>query len=540
MKEEVGMKRRGPSRALVALAVAGLVACFGSTAQAQENIYENETGLMGGSFVPAGGGALVQSGFVIAGPRLNPNGIGQYLVGPYYDVRPIGTDAQHVNIQIINTNTNNTALPVCTEADYAAGVDGAACYNPTGGILFKIRFRESKLSKEVLDFVVPLSCGEVWAGVVELGPNNLPRIRSKYPIATGASNATQIVSDDILNTPNGQTFLPPNGVLPAGVTQEDVQRGYIEVIAMEALNCEPDDGELNIDEVETWTRIAPPLDNTPSNALGAEAFLVRVGSGVSHAYNFVAISAFVGAGLGSIAPTNLFGDSVPDWDDCRALDGVLNPYADPFDCVRQVNLALSKSRLVSQYDVNTLTSGSTDVIVTLPTKYANCQLNPQGTNYASKRYPGTSFQCAPAGETISCTVYNREEEFDSPETPPFSPGEPEQECLLPRELTIFHISEAGGLGPLGDVGFATGNLDPSDSGWLDLDLVRDADGNIVHQEIFVNSITHDILGAYLAGYRGLPATGLVAQEFFNGNVGGTYGATVPSLAEQVVLKPGQS
>jgi hypothetical protein len=520
----------------VALAVAGLVACIGSTAQAQENIYENVTGLMGGSIVPAPGPTV--SGVVLAGPRLNPNGIGQYLVGPYYDVRPVNGDAQAVNIQIINTNTNNTALPVCGAADFVNGTDGAGCYNPIGGILFKIRFRESRLSKEVLDFVVPISCGEVWAGVVELGPNNLPRIRSKYPIATAQSNATTIVSDDLLNTANGQTFLPPNGTLPPGVTQADVQRGYIEVIAMEALNCEPDDGKLDIASTETWTRLQG--DRTPSNALGAEAFLVRTGSGVSHAYNFTAISAWVGLGLGSIAPQNLFADSDPDWDNCRAVDIALNPYADPFDCVRQANLALSKSRLISQYDVATATAGSTNVVVTLPTKYANCLLNAAQNNYVARRYPQTSFTCSSLGEEIACTVYNREEEFDSPEEPPFSPGEPDEACVLPRELTIFHLSVDGGLGALGDIGFATGNLDPSDSGWLDLDLVRNAQGAIVHQEEFPNVTTHDILGAYLFGYRGLPATGLVVQEFFNGNVGGTYGATVPSLAEQVVLKPGQS
>lgn len=530
------MKRRGASRALVALAAAGLVACIGSIASAQENIYENESGLMGGTNVPALGG-FVASDLVIAGPRLNPNGVGQYLVGPYYDVRSVNGDPTNVNIQILNSNTNNTSLPVCGPADYANGTDGAGCYNPRGGILAKIRFRESRLSKEVLDFVVPISCGEVWAGVVELdAAKGLPRIRSKFPIATAASNATKIIADDLLNTASGQGFLPTG--LPPGVTNADVQRGYIEVIAMEALNCEPDDGVLKIAEQQTWTRVGQ--DRTPSNALGAEAFLVRPASGVSQAYNFTAISAFVGAGLGSIAPQNLFADSDPDWDNCRALDIFLNPYADQFDCVRQVNLALSKSRLMSQYDVSLLTAGDTDIIVTLPTKYANCTLNAKQDNYIAKRYPATSFGCGPDGEEIACTVYNREEEFDSPEEPPFSPGEPDQACQLPRELTVLHVSESGGLGALGDVGFATGNLDPSDSGWIDLDLVRNAQGVIVHREQFPNSRTHDILGAYLQGYRGLPATGLVSQEFFNGVAGGTYGAIVPSLAEQVILKPGQS
>ncbi|MBY0278133.1 hypothetical protein K2Z84_22590 [Candidatus Binatia bacterium] len=483
----------------------------------------------------------MQSDFVIAGPRLNPNGIGQYLVGSYYDVRPVGVgNPTNVNIQIINTNTNNTGLPLCSEADYANGTDGAGCYNPRGGILAKIRFRESKLSKEVLDFVVPISCGEVWAGEVSLG-DTLPIIKSKYPIATSTSNANAIIADDLLL--NGQQFVP-SGTLPAGVTAADVQHGYIEVIAMEALNCEPDDGTLDISSAETWTRLG--VDRTPSNALGAEAFLVRPVAGVSFAYNFTAISAFVGSGLGSIAPQNLFADSNPDWNSCRGLDINLNPYADQFDCVRQANLALSKSRLVSQYDVDPTTAADTNVVVTLPTKYVNCNLNGQGTNYATKRYAGTSFQCAPEGEEISCTLYNREEEFDSPEEPPFSPSEPGEACRLPKELTIINITDdpnvPGILGGFGDVVFntAAANFDPKDSGWLDLDLVRNASGNIVHREIFPNDTTHDILGAYLHGYRGLPAIGLVAQGFFNGVAGGVYGSIVPSLAEQVVLKPNQS
>jgi hypothetical protein len=539
MKEEAGMKRRGASRALVALAAAGLVACIGSIASAQENIYENESGLMGGSIVPTAGGP-VSSEFVIAGPRLNPNGIGQYLVGPYYDVRPVtnprtgASEATNVNIQIINTNTNNTALPVCTADEYAKGTDGAGCYNPRGGILAKIRFRESNLSKEALDFVIPISCGEVWAGEIALD-GTLPRIKSKFPIATGASNGSTIVAAPLLT--GGQPFKKPTGV-----TDADVQRGYIEVIAMEALNCEPDDGHLDIAETESWTRLGG--DRTPSNALGAEAFLVRPSAGVSFAYNFTAISAFVGAGLGSIAPQNLFADSDPDWDNCRAVDINLNPYADPFDCVRQVNLALSKSRLISQYDADPNTGGDTNIIVTLPTKYANCSLNGAGNAYISKRYAGTSFGCSALGEEVACTLYNREEEFDSPEEPPFSPSNEEQPCRLPRELSILHISLAGGTGSIGDIGFTTANLDPNDSGWFDIDLVRDAAGNIVHREQFLSDTTHDILGAYLHGYRGLPATGLVLQTFFNGNVngttGGNYGQLVPSLAEQVILKPGQS
>ena len=192
MKEEVGMKRRGPMWALVGVVTAGLVALSGSPSLAQEDIYENVTGLMAGTMVPGNAG-LELAGFTEAGPRLNPNGVGQFLMGAYYDVRPVGADPQINNIQIINTNTNNVDLPPCTmgatdtTSDYYKGIDGAGCYNANGGILAKVRFRESKTSQEVLDFVIALSCGEVWAGKIDLNDaTGLPEMESRYPIVDAA------------------------------------------------------------------------------------------------------------------------------------------------------------------------------------------------------------------------------------------------------------------------------------------------------------------------------------------------------------------
>ncbi|MBM4267582.1 MAG: hypothetical protein FJ144_13375, partial [Deltaproteobacteria bacterium] len=123
------MKRSGPARAFLGLAVAGFVALSGTIALAQEDIYENDTGLMFGGVVGVLGDILPnETGFTRAGPTLNPNGIGQFLMGQYYDVRPVGGDAQHNNLQIINTNTNNSNLPECSAADFYAGTDGAGCY----------------------------------------------------------------------------------------------------------------------------------------------------------------------------------------------------------------------------------------------------------------------------------------------------------------------------------------------------------------------------------------------------------------------------
>ena len=106
MKEEVGMMRRGPSKVLVGMAAAGLVAWLASGAaasvdQGPENVYTNVTGVNGavGTVDPNRP----------AGPEVNPGGIGQVLFGGLYDVRPVTNpaggqqDPQFTNIALVNT-----------------------------------------------------------------------------------------------------------------------------------------------------------------------------------------------------------------------------------------------------------------------------------------------------------------------------------------------------------------------------------------------------------------------------------------------------
>ena len=92
--------------------------------------------------------------------------------------------------------------------------------------------------------------------------------------------------------------------------------------------------------------------------------------------------------------------------------------------------------------------------------------------------------------------------------------------------------------PRADQVFATGALPAGQSGWLDLDLVRDPEGNVLHEQnipAIIGNYPNNVLGMLVTGTQGLPAEGLVIQEFFNGNVGGSYGNTVTPLYEQVLL-----
>lgn len=574
MKEEVGMKRRGALGALAGWVVVGMLVCSATSALAQEDVYENIGGLtwngsigLGGAQVPLVAGGTSLTGFSIANATYNPNGIGQFLIGQYYDVRPVDGDAQVTNIAIVNTNSNNPNLPTCDFASVLQGRDGENCFFsqavqsglPKGGILAKVRFRESRYSTEVLDFNIALSCGEVWTARVVLGDDGLPRLFSDSLVVTSTSGSYG--SGTLRTRPAFKTqpasfrigSQAPNNVVPL-----DVQRGYIEVVGIADLPCEPVDAngdptDIDLVNGNLWSASSVYM---ATNALAGEAILVRTASGVSFAYPFDAISRFrplVGALyadgiLGQyvfpldffpfVGPSTLpsqlgsiFQNDFPQQLNCVTWDLAGNPSSGT-DCVRQFNLALAKGRLVGQYDISPTTAGKTNFVITLPTKYNNCTPLPSGA--LTKAYPATPFQClANPGEEVTCTLYDRLENLA--EGGFTSPSETES-CFLPRELTILGLpgsENADDILTLADT-FET------PAGWLAIQLDEDISGDVIHREVFLEQDRHDILGGRLIGYQGLPALGLKLQQYENGNVGGTYGAIVKMQGDEPVLTLGQS
>jgi hypothetical protein len=529
--------------------VTGLVALLGTTAIASENIYKNLLGLSDENY---------------AGPTLNPGGSGQVLVGGLIDVRD-NNGVQINNIQILNQNTNDSDKPACNEADFFEGIDGTGCYNELGGILAKVRFRAYKESTEVLDFVIALSCGEVWAGNVSLD-GTTPVVKSKFPIVVKKARdeetgATQVVTAPAFDPNNGGEAQPFLGIGQAGVaTDADQQRGYIEIFALESLYCEPDGagvpgaGELDLDG-GIWTR--PSFNDeylTASNSLSGQVFLVKPTVGVSYGYQMDAITRFAVQGGGSIAGGNLFGAEDPNFFNCRVPGPGSTGPLDPDGCRGAVSLALSKSFLYGQYDIEQITAGNTMMVVTTPGKHLYC-------NDLGKDVP--PFQCEPTneawdpagivlgateGEEIDCEVYDREENFFQPDPDPecgfVSPCEPPpvvpERCYLPYEQTIISIKATEDLGTGADVQFLTGYLPAGASGWVELDLTRNLEGTTIHSETSGDPSDMSILGIPVQGYVGLPATGLVLQTFENGAAGGTYGNAIPMTSNQQIIFPGQS
>lgn len=429
-----------------------------------------------------------------AGATLNPNGVGQLLYGVLYDVRPVagiggGLDAQHVNMRITNLN------PIGAE---------------NGGVLARVRFRDSAASREVYAFDIALSCGEDWAGAVALfgsGADARPAIRSVMPIVTEISD-TQVTTGPALDPTNGGAA----GVfsLPSGASVEDVRRGYIEVIAMEQLPCEPIEPGGFSRNGNVFSRLAGE-DATPPNSLSGEVSLIRAAAGSSFGYGMAAIARFVIAGAGSIqAPVE---SGLPDVRSCVQWDsGSQQTYTGFASCLAQIDLVLSQARVFPGYDVNPFTAGRTYAVVTLPTRGLHCTgvgVNPP-------------FGCDPTGERVGCRVFDREENELLP-----SP-----DCNLPRELSFLEIGGSG-VNPRMDARIEVGAFS---EGWVLLDFVSNPGGGTgVHERTDLNPNRTTFLGVPASGFRGLPALTLVLQEHTNGNVGGSFGAAVKPPGELEIL-----
>jgi hypothetical protein len=544
-----------------------MLVCSGTSAFGQaEDIYENTSGLTwngntgtGGANFPLLAGGFAQAGISNANATLNPNGIGQYLFGQYYDVREVDGDSQVTNIAIVNTNSNNGNLPTCTTTDVIQGRDGENCFFdqdpqvdlPKGGILAKVRFRESRYSTEVLDFNIALSCGEVWTARVAIGADGFPRLTSTSPVVTSFTGnfgvGGTLRTRPAFNPAEGGSAAQFRfaGGAPANLVPADAARGYMEVIGISDLPCEPVDSDgnptdLDLENGNTWSIY--PSTWMATNALAAEAILIRVGSGNSYGYTFTAISRFrpviftiggaLNKGTPSVALSAIFGNETPNIDNCLGFDLGNAGFSGPPACVRQFNLALHKGRLVGQYDIDPATAGQTNFIFTQVTKYRNCNVSAGGA--LSKAYAATPFACvANPGEEVTCTLYDRLENLA--EGGFTSPSETDR-CFLPRELTILGLP--GSVNADDILGLADSFETPA--GWLAVELDDDTNGQVLHREIFPNATTHDILGGRVQGYRGLPVIGMKLQEYRNGAVGGAYGLLIPMQADDPILFPGQS
>ena len=461
------------------------------------------------------GGLAVASGAAQAVYE-DPNGLGQALIYPYYTVQ----GGYNTYMSVVNTTTRAKAV--------------------------KVRFREGKNSKEVLDFNLYLSPNDVWTAAI--GPQD----------ATATSPAILVTGDKSCTAPT----IPAGGIAfrnfsyvgtgntDGGPTTLDRTReGYFEVIEMANLtgtaassvthnsagvpsNCafvQPDNG---FTQATNAAFLQPP-----SGGLTGSYQLINVPSGLNFGGNATALAQF----SSSVGTANIFTDIGNEFTNLGSanppiavtvannLGGASGPgtttyvatYANGWDAV---SATMMHNSVINEYSLDTATKSATDWVLTFPTK--NHYVSPPLTTAIApfSNVFGANGSCEP----ISLTVFNREEATPvTGTTTPFSPLPPGVSGpALCWEAQVVSFNSVGGATQTASSVLASQNFNtvsvPFQNGWMQIGFIGAGASttglsSLAGTGTVTNINTATTATAQTVNYKGLPVIGFAVRTLNNGS-----------------------
>jgi hypothetical protein len=436
--------------------------------------------------------------------NVNPDGLGQVLIYPYYTVRSAGDGAEF-----------NSLLSVVNSTPLAKAV--------------KVRFLEGKNSKEVLDFNLFLSAYDVWTAAI-------------VPTANGG--AQLLTSDTSCTVPNnisGQIFLPyqyQNDPVAATPTLYDrTQEGYVELIEMgHIIDTTP--LKTAVTHVENAAGKFVPANcahgdlitgngvDVPIGGLFGSMTLVNPKGGLDVAYDPVSLDDFsssrifwgassINPNLGHADPVSVVTDGkmtyVTDWSFRTVRDGAAATSA-----------VLMHETLYNEYVTKGIAAANTEWVVTLPTKTLFYD-----KDYKVQELFEEDFKATGACDEMTTLLYGREEERTEGQLlpSPLPPGPQanricwEVNVIKFTDKAIFGSKNAYDLPPPYDNGWASLTFEPKATNypWAGAPaashmLVADGANTTV---LNAGNGTVDLAVADVT-YYGLPMIGFGVQVFNNG------------------------
>jgi hypothetical protein len=406
--------------------------------------------------------------------NVNPDGLGEVLLYPYYTARG-GNDTL---ISVVNTTSVGKAV--------------------------KIRFIEALNSREVLDFNIYLSEFDVWtAAITDLeavgrGPNAgiiTADTTCTAPYIFGDLNGDQEFVDFQYSLDDTETLDPTADGGPQGI--ERTESGYIEIIEMGTLIDREDGGQVDTwithdstgvpadcdSVVDLWRAPADDADTEGGGALGTwnedvggdstysfntdagttggifgSASIINVAEGTMFSYNATAIDGFWPLGTtehenpGEVTPNLASSDRTIS---NVFVNGEVETITWP-DSIRAVNATLTLSQLMNEYNINAPIGAQTEWVLTFPTKRFHVDAAPGGflTTGDSPIPPfsETWTESEPyACDELTFTFWDREEQVPTQEpgdpggvgiSPPgpITPPEEDPAFQLCREANVIRFS----------------------------------------------------------------------------------------------------
>jgi len=422
--------------------------------------------------------------------HVNPDGLGQVLIYPYYTARQTPSTARFPNAQY------NTLLSVVNSTVSAKAV--------------KVRFLESLNSREVLDFNLYLSHNDVWtAGIV--------------PTADGAGVVTY---DKSCTTPS----LTAGTVYPFVASQfsgsnadgadsslDRTREGYIEIIEMGDIvsGSATETGVTHVSGVPPCTGLSDAVAATNtvagSGGLFGDLTIINVNATAETSGDATALEAFTAAPLwavpSSIHPT-LADGTVLTSETYKAGAVVTATWTTGIDAV---SAAMMHDTLMNEYILDSGTKSGTDWIVTYPTKRYYVSV---GTGTPPKLFQ-RNFGASGACDDVLVAFWDREEQVKAGPPPSFSPplpGVPPSSLCYEANVVTFNNTNVFSSKNSRNVDMGT-----FQNGWARINLVGGATPPI-HQLISTTGQT----------FNGLPVIGFATATFFNGTLPAVPPSTAPT------------
>jgi len=437
--------------------------------------------------------------------NINPDGLGQVLLYPYYTVRSDSHGNGFVTgLDVVNTTASVKAV--------------------------KVRFLEGRNSQEVLDFNLYLSPNDVWTAA----------------LVSNSTGATIITFDNSCTVPpipkpSGQPFV--NAAYsgdPAGGSNDRTREGYFELIEMGPVT------NVTVANAATHNSAGNPANcaivqndsnnpavSAPTGGLFGGETLINVAAGTDYTADPVALDNFSIIGLwqppGSILPnlSNVNPTQSTVFQSNSAAFVVTtgsgtgwggSPVSVNADAVSAV---LMHNNIFNEYVLDTSTASGTDWVITFPTKrfyYFPITSSVGVVNNLFQR----NFVSTGACDDISINIFDREEKSTIVQS--FSP--PTSLTLaLCWEANILTFNNSDVLGSVDISNVPTSNQD----GWLEVNFPPSANsfGTVITTNHMLMSSGPPTVVTALGGisttntsatYFGLPAIGFSVNSYLTGTL----------------------
>ncbi|CAN5357508.1 hypothetical protein BH11PSE11_BH11PSE11_20010 [soil metagenome] len=435
--------------------------------------------------------------------NVNPNGLGQVLIYPYYTVRTSSTS--------VATGPQNTYVSVTNSTSVAKAV--------------KVRIMEGRNAREVLDFNLFLSAGDVWTAAV---------------VPTSATDSVGVGSAKLISADKSCTF--GTVTLSPGIPFSNV--GYIGDLGGDSLD-RTNEGSIEFLEMGVITHaalltavshvggVAPCTAatlaaadaaglvgylTTATGGLFGGASIINPSTGVDYSYDAVALDgwdATVGgqpSSSTSLIPALATGSSTTS---IVLMNGVVKTatWGGPTASRDAVSAAIMRNNVMNEFVLDGSTESATDWVVTFPTK----RFYVTGATALARQPFTNTFGAAGSCDVVSRSasalasagVFSREEQFSTGVGGFGTPTVTSHSLCWQANVLTFNWATGTASNIFGSKNVS--NVSTTyQNGWMKLGFNQA--NNILTP---ISTSTNGVPDATVQSYYGLPVVGFMAQNFVN-------------------------